>query len=58
MVRVTEVLAGRVGVAAFDLVNKAVVEEELQRPVDRRRRDLLALQPCKAIDDRIGAQRA
>jgi hypothetical protein len=40
---VAEMRAGRVGVAAFDLVYEAVGEEEIQRAVDGRRRDRFML---------------
>jgi hypothetical protein len=56
MMGVAEVLAGGVGVAAFDLVQKAVVEKELQRAVDGRGSDRLVLLARQFLDDRIGPQ--
>jgi len=58
MMRVAQVLAMRVGVAALDLVDEAVLEKEIERAVDGRRRDGLALAARKLVDDRIGPKRA
>ncbi len=58
MMRVTKMLAGRIGVAALDLVDKAVLEKKIERAIDGRRRDGLALAPRKLVDDRIGPERA
>jgi len=41
MMGVTEVLAGRIGVAAFDLVEKTVLEKKIEGAIDGRRRDRL-----------------
>ena len=49
--------AGRVGVEALDLVHEAVLEKEIERPVDGRRRDRLAFAARHFLDDRIGAER-
>ena len=39
---VTEVLAGRIGVAALDLVEKTVLEKKIEGAINGRRRDRLA----------------
>ena len=57
MMGVAEMLAGGVGVQALDLVHEAVLEEEVERPVDGRRRDLLPLAAGQLLEDRIGAER-
>ena len=54
VMRVTEVLAGRIGVAALDLVDEAVLEKKIERAIDGRRRDRLAFAARKLVDDRIG----
>src|SRR5271169_24370 len=53
---VADMLARRIGVPALDLVDESMVEQKLERPVNRRRRDLLAFAPRQLVDDRIGAQ--
>ena len=45
MMRVAEVLAGRIGVAALDLVDEAVIEKEVERAINGRRGDRLAFEP-------------
>ena len=57
LVRMVEMLAARIGVAALDLVQEAVLEQEVERPVDGRRRDRLAFAAGQRLDDRIGAER-
>src|ERR1700722_5284675 len=57
MMRVTQMLAGRIGIAALDLVDEAVLEEEVERAIDGRRRDRFALAPRELVDDRVGAER-
>lgn len=57
MMVVAQMLAGRIDIAAFDFVQEAVLEEEIQRAIDRRRRDRLMLRARQFFDDRIGAQR-
>ena len=54
---VTKMLAGRIGVAAFDLVNKPVLEKKIERAIDGRRRDRLAFTARKLVDNRIGPKR-
>src|ERR1700730_15297837 len=51
---VTEVLAGRIGVAALDLVDEAVLKKKIEGAIDGRRRDRLAFAARKLVDDRIG----
>ena len=58
VMRVAEVLARRVGVAALDLVDEAVLEKKIERAIDGRRRDGLAFAPRELVDDRIGPKRA
>ena len=58
MMGVTEMLAGRIGVAALDLVDEAVLEKKIEGAIDGRRRDRLAFAPRKLVDDRIGPKRA
>src|SRR5271170_848983 len=53
---VAEVLAGRIGVAALDLVDESMIEKKIESAVDRRRRDRFAFEPRELVDDRIGAQ--
>lgn len=57
LVGMAEVGAGRVGVAAFDLVNEAVLQKELEGAIDGGRRDRLALEAAHLVDDRIGPER-
>ena len=57
VMRVAEMLAGRVGVEGLDLVDEAVAEKEIERPVHGRRRRLLAFAARKLFEDRIGAER-
>jgi hypothetical protein len=54
---VAEMLAGRVSVERLDLVDEAVVEEEVERAIDGRGRDLLAVPARQFLQDRIGAER-
>src|ERR1700729_3091509 len=56
MMGVAEVLAGRIGVAALDLVEKTVLEKKIERAINGRRRDRLALATRELIDDRIGSE--
>src|SRR5271154_512950 len=56
--RVAEMFATRKRVAALDLVQKAVLEEELQRAIDGRRRDRLSLAFRERLDDRVGPERS
>ena len=55
--RVAEMFARGKRVAALDLVQKAVLEEKLERAIDGRRRDRLALAFRERLDDRVGAER-
>src|SRR5580693_5594297 len=52
----TDVLAGRIGVAALDLVEKTVLEKKIECAINSRRRDRLALAARKLVDDRIGPE--
>ena len=54
---VAEMLARRIGVAALDLVQEAVLEEKLERAIDGRRRDRLAFLARQRVEDRVGAER-
>ena len=56
MMGVTEVLAGRIGVAALDLVEKTVLEKKIESAINGRRRDRLALATRQLVDDRIGPE--
>ena len=57
LVGVADVLARRIGVAALDLVQEAVLEQELERAIDGRRRDRLAFLARQRVEDRVGAER-
>ena len=54
---VVEMRAGREHVAALDAVQKAVLDQEIERAIDRRRGDRLVLALGQRLDDRVGAER-
>jgi hypothetical protein len=54
---VADVFARRIGVAAFDLVQEPVSEQELEGAIDSRRSDRLAFLAGQRVEDRIGAER-
>ena len=56
VMRMPEMLARRIGVAALDLVEESIFEKEVERAIDGRRRDRLAFLPRELVDDRIGAE--
>ena len=57
VVNVIGVVAGRVDLPALDLHDEAVVHQEVERPVDRRRRDDPVLRLGEPLYDRVGAER-
>src|SRR5690606_2127286 len=56
LVAVVATITGDEGVARFDPVDEAVLDEEIQRPVDRDRRRAPA-GPAEPVDDVIGGGR-
>ena len=57
VVGAADVPARRKDIPALDFVEKAVLDEKLQRTVDCRRRDLFAFDFGELVDDRVGAER-
>jgi hypothetical protein len=51
-----DMLAWRIGIATFDLMQKAVLEKKFQRPVDGGRSHGLLLHPRHLVDDGIGTE--